>query len=831
MHPVKLLFTTILPILLLSPVPCRSQEETGDSLFYAGNEFLLDGNYRLASECYEKALQSGRCDSLIRAKCYNNLGGIAYLDEDFGSAALFFQKSLLFYLSFSPADPVRICEVLVNLGSVYAESGAAGMALAFFKRADSIARDPRYHNPSVHPGISINLASVYLQKELPDSALLFYEDALAWNLRAQDPEPAGIAFILKGMGSCHKLKKNYDRADSLYDKALELYDPDNGAGFLNRVELILAKGDLNLDKGDPGASLSCFDSALILIRHADERVFPGSGSGLPEILSQILQYRCIEGKAEALKRLAAADGREERRAEAFRFYREAIRIIDDINRKFGEDASRILFNEKTKRCAEAALDAGFFLSAEEGSWLPVLLSVSESVRNRLLLAGLRRNPPGEKDGRDSLYSVLKILQSEIVRLNRKLVLGFPLADETAKQAYTADLTSQLLLREQLLMMAQAEWETNERKDLSPEEFIRSVQGSLSHGEAILNYFLGESDWYCFIITPDTLAAWRQDSAGYLAETVRDFSRSLKNADVHEAGVLGTALYRKLILPAEELLRDKHHLVIIPDEDLSLIPFEALIREKNPQAVQIDMSRLPYLVYDFSFSYHYSVSSWLIVASGQASRNEKLSFTAYAPVLFDDPGYPGMSPLPGTEEEAGSISVLFERAGYKTDILTRGEATESRFRKEAPGNAVIHIATHSREDPFRPGSLALVFFPEDPGDPSGEDGNLYLEEAENLSLDSDLVVLSACSAGRGPMTRTENQLALSRAFLVAGARNVVCSLWNVRDNHTKTFMVEFYKNVLAGKSYPDALQSAKLTMLSGPETLLPLLWAGFVVLGR
>jgi CHAT domain-containing protein len=60
---------------------------------------------------------------------------------------------------------------------------------------------------------------------------------------------------------------------------------------------------------------------------------------------------------------------------------------------------------------------------------------------------------------------------------------------------------------------------------------------------------------------------------------------------------------------------------------------------------------------------------------------------------------------------------------------------------------------------------------------------------------------------------------------------VCSLWNVRDNHTKTFMVEFYKNVLAGKSYPDALQSAKLTMLSGPETLLPLLWAGFVVLGR
>ncbi len=113
----------------------------------------------------------------------------------------------------------------------------------------------------------------------------------------------------------------------------------------------------------------------------------------------------------------------------------------------------------------------------------------------------------------------------------------------------------------------------------------------------------------------------------------------------------------------------------------------------------------------------------------------------------------------------------------------------------------------------------------------DDGLLHLDEISNLRLDASLVVLSACATGEGKVTRTEGVLALTRGFYLAGASNVVYSLWNIPDHLTCEFMLSFYRSYFSGKTYSAALREVKMNMISKPETSLPYIWAGIVLLGR
>jgi CHAT domain-containing protein len=116
--------------------------------------------------------------------------------------------------------------------------------------------------------------------------------------------------------------------------------------------------------------------------------------------------------------------------------------------------------------------------------------------------------------------------------------------------------------------------------------------------------------------------------------------------------------------------------------------------------------------------------------------------------------------------------------------------------------------------------------------AGEDGFLQASEVVQLPLNADLVVLSACDTAVGPLEGQEGISTLSRAFLLAGARTVVSTLWSVDDDTTLYLMKKFYAELARNRPAPDALTAAKKAMLSafGPTRALPYYWAGFTVEG-
>jgi CHAT domain-containing protein len=107
----------------------------------------------------------------------------------------------------------------------------------------------------------------------------------------------------------------------------------------------------------------------------------------------------------------------------------------------------------------------------------------------------------------------------------------------------------------------------------------------------------------------------------------------------------------------------------------------------------------------------------------------------------------------------------------------------------------------------------------------------VDDILNLRLGAELVTLSACETGVGRLERGEGVLGLARAFLAAGARSVVVSLWKVNDRSTALLMERFYRPLLGrGTPREQALAQAKRALLADRRTRSPFYWAPFVLVG-
>jgi CHAT domain-containing protein len=187
----------------------------------------------------------------------------------------------------------------------------------------------------------------------------------------------------------------------------------------------------------------------------------------------------------------------------------------------------------------------------------------------------------------------------------------------------------------------------------------------------------------------------------------------------------------------------------------------------------------------------------------------------------------LTDLPGSRDEVSAIAQI---AGQGSEVLLGDKATESVFKAQPLEQfRVIHLATHAAADEHYPDRSALVLgvTPH-----SSDDGLLQVREIMGLRLTADLVTLSACDTNLGTDEREAGVVNLEQAFLIAGARAVVASLWNVEDNSTTALMKAFYTHLAEHEDKALALAHAKRDMLDRyGDGFYPYYWAGFVLAGK
>jgi len=167
--------------------------------------------------------------------------------------------------------------------------------------------------------------------------------------------------------------------------------------------------------------------------------------------------------------------------------------------------------------------------------------------------------------------------------------------------------------------------------------------------------------------------------------------------------------------------------------------------------------------------------------------------------------------------------------FPATLLLGQEATEAGFKSEPFASfAVIHMAVHGVASEEFPDRSALIL----EGDASRkEDGLLQVREIRGLPLDADLVTLSACDTGQGEINGEEGIANLVRAFLLAGSKTVLASLWSASDDYTLALMKRFYQRLGAGEDEGISLQHAKMDIIKDfGDAALPVYWAGFTITG-
>jgi CHAT domain-containing protein/tetratricopeptide (TPR) repeat protein len=293
------------------------------------------------------------------------------------------------------------------------------------------------------------------------------------------------------------------------------------------------------------------------------------------------------------------------------------------------------------------------------------------------------------------------------------------------------------------------------------------------------------------------------------------------------------LHRALIAPVQESLpADKDALVtIVPHGSLFRLSFASLMSPGGR-----------YLIEEARLSYTPSVAA--LVRTTETTQPMPLKRSV---VVADPQLPPGMARterlarLPGASAEGRAVTRVL--GARETTLLSGATANESEVRKALRDARVVHFATHGvvRDDEPMASFLALGGSAASPQD----DGRLTTAEVYELSLDADLVVLSACRSAVGPVTG-DGITGLTRAFFVAGSRSVMASLWDLPDIVTAPLLARFYREWNASSTKAEALRRAQLHVIRElragrmavdtpagrfviPEH--PSLWAGLVLVGE
>jgi CHAT domain-containing protein len=516
--------------------------------------------------------------------------------------------------------------------------------------------------------------------------------------------------------------------------------------------------------------------------------------------------------------LSARKGRIERADE---LYSEAADVIDGLLVNVNQ---RQLKGSLISTLTDAYL-GHFELVATNFSDSAKAFQIIEEARGRALADTLR----GESESLASGNETSMDAQREINRIQLALLHE---STRDGRQALLDDLfrVEQFLspARRNIALLNSA---SNRLKPIA----LEKLQRSIGSDDMLLEYVLGETQSYCLrisrgassiVVVPRGRNAIERLVDGYL-EAVR--LRKPENEFARE-------LYDVLLGPIVGK-QSAARVIVVPDGKLNLLPFDALQDSEGRLVLESHV-----------VTYAPSATVLYLLKESRAASAPNRSFIGVGGVVYSSFAMNGESKaqapasnnvadffgldsvtfpdLPGSTQEVVSAAEII---GGANQVLLEDKATEAAFKAQPLSEfQIIHLAVHGLANAEFPDRAALVL-----GNSvaSGDDGLLQVREIRDLPLRAELVTLSACDTGTGKLLGQEGIASLERAFLLAGAKSVIASLWPADDTFTIALMKRMYQHLAEGADKGMALRQAKLDLLKEfGDQALPAYWAGFTLVG-
>lgn len=426
---------------------------------------------------------------------------------------------------------------------------------------------------------------------------------------------------------------------------------------------------------------------------------------------------------------------------------------------------------------------------------------------------------------------------------------------------------------------------------------RQIASAISFNGVFLDFAaVGDTEYLVFVIQhghktgPKLIRLGSAERIDKLIDGIVSEMKKGRQANGNKCREIGQKLYKKLIAPIFDVIIEYDEIIISPDGPLFLLPFEILIDEKGKYFIEKNNLSINYVpsgrlllqkssktnnrkalligAPNYDLDYDTNVCCISDTNSNETVGNE-VTYSNRAARYLPEGFF--FSDLDGAKEEINTISGLLKPI-FDTLVIYTGEAAVEELLESSTVYELIHLSTHGFYLPsekrrqigsFQIGDHSVGAIPiskimeteaylENPllrsgivfsgankslKELSGDKGILTAEKVLTLPLQgTDLVVLSACQTGIGDITSGEGVFGLQRAFSIAGARNLIMSLWSVPDSETRDLMVRFYQNWLGGMTKRKALAEATRAQLedardvTGERYPNPYYWAGFIISG-
>lgn len=766
------------------------------------------GNFSQALENYQRALAISEAlgDKRINAGLLNNIGLIHHAQGNYAQALQDYQKGLA--LNESLGDKLGIAQNLNNIGRVYRAQGNYAQALEYYQKSLGMAE--ALGNKVGMALVLNNIGSTYRQQGNYAQSLEYLQKSLA--MREALGVKAGIASTLKSIGLTRQSQGDIALAIESYQQSLEIREAlGDQAGIADTLNSI---ADAYEKQGRHAQALDFGERAAVLAREISDtetlREARFAAGIAYRALNQTDKARLALEEAIAIGetlRENVAGGKEEQE----RFFESKVSpyyAMVDLLVGQGEPAQALTFAERAK--ARVLVD--------------VLQSGRVSVTKALT--------SGEQDQEQSLHTQLVSLNTQIYRESTRRQPDPVRLDELRGQLSKARLDFEAFQTNLYAAHPELKEERGEAQPLRLEDAAALLPDASS---ALLEYVVTDDQTYLFAVvkasrTVEPVVRVYKLPIGRdeLTTQTENFRQQLATRDL---GFRASAhnLYRLLLAPAQSLLRDKSSLVIVPDDKLWELPFQALLTDDGR-----------YLLENSAISYAPS----LTVLRQMRTRSRKCKPDATTLLAFGNPAMGDrtiqratltlrnerLDPLPEAEDEVRELGRLFGSGHSK--VYVGPDASEDRFKTEAGEAGILHFATHGILNDADPMYSHLVLAQGS----KNEDGLLEAWELMQLDLNADLAVLSACETARGRYGAGEGVIGLTWALFVAGVPSTVVSQWQVESASTRDLMLSFYrvlKEQPAGRpaqTMAEALRRAALKLMRSSETSHPFYWAGFVLIG-
>ncbi len=775
------------------------------------------------------------------ADIYINKSRIFGINKEYNSAINYLEKGLQIYLNIQKKSNTlffRVSTVYLNLGLTYYEKSDYTNALLYLKKSESLKLK---YNLSEIALSYLNLAKVYVKLNEKVKAEDYFKKSIAAFDKEFGADYYRVTSVLFDYGLFLRSSGRLTEALSVHQKALSICLKNYGTKhpFVSLAYKHL--GDHYFYINDFATALRYYQQSLIAIVGDFNNDDISQNPSLTKVIFNIRLLDNLKSKARALEMLSYQQNNPVEKknflVSCLETLELALQLVDRIRSDYNSPDSRIYLAEHEKetylyavQVARQAYELTKSIEYLNKMYEITCMSKSAVLRNEIMENELVYDQEKPDSTLQNRKKVLLNISSYTKLINDEYQKPKP---DTIKIAFWKDALFELNRDKDRLDQA--------IKDLYPQlgnlyqkvnpARIADIQKNLKRDETIIEYLAsnqvveGKRDLYIFVVSRNRLNYLKTTLDSSFSFNLGRINSGINNSSDYQYTQYVNALYfmyDKLVKPIEPLLSGSR-LIVIPDEELNYLPFEAFVA-LEPDSGQTGFDQLQYLIYRYSITYAYSSS--LLWGEKKGTIHNPMVY-AFAPDyrnLKNTQNGEDVEMLQGARNEIKSINQWFEVTDFSDQL-----STKLNYINVANQPRIFHLAMHSLSDSINPAFSYLLFLN---SNDSLEDDKLYNYEISLSRMQSPMVVLSACNTGTGNLFSGEGVISLTRGFFLAGALSVVNTLWDVNDDAGAKVITGFYHYLSRGEEKGVALRMAKLDYLKNapPTYSNPQYWAAYRVMG-